>query len=51
MVIIIQDPGFFLNYVIVHCNFTCSVGVTHSQVLNQPGNYKGGVSPYLLSTK
>lgn len=28
MVIIIQDPAFFLNYVIVHCNFTYSVGVT-----------------------
>lgn len=49
MVIIIQDPGFFLNYVIVHRNFTCSVGVTHSQELKQSANYKDGISPHLLS--
>lgn len=51
MVIIIQDPGFFLNYVIVHCNLTCSVGVTRSQDLNQSANYKDGISPHLLSLK
>lgn len=51
MVITIQDPGFFLNYVIVHCNFTCSVGVTYSQDLNQSANYKDGISPHLLSPK
>lgn len=49
MVIIIQDPVFFLSYVIVHCNFTCSVGVTHSQELKQSANYKDGISPHLLS--
>lgn len=49
MVIIIQDPGFFLSYVIVHSNFTCSVGVTHSQELKQSANYKDGISPHLLS--
>lgn len=49
MVIIIQDPGFFLNYVIVHCNFTYSVGVTYSQDSNQSANYKEGINPHLLS--
>lgn len=49
MVIIKQDPGFFLNYVIVHCNFSCSVGATHRQELKQSANYKDGTSPHLLS--
>lgn len=40
MAIIKQDPGFFLNYVIVHCNFSCSVGATHRQELKQSANYK-----------
>lgn len=49
MVIIKQDPGFFLNYVIVHCNFSCSVRATHRQELKQSANYKDGTSPHLLS--
>lgn len=48
MVIIKQDPGFFLNYVIVHCSFTCSVGATHRQELKQSANYKDERSPHLL---
>lgn len=40
MVIIKQDSVFFLNYVIVHCNFSCSVGATHRQELKQSANYK-----------
>lgn len=49
MVIIKQDPVFSLNYVIVHCNFSCSVGATHRQELKQSANYKDRRSPYLLS--
>lgn len=49
MVIIKQDPVFSLNYVIVHCNFSCSVGAIHRQELKQSADYKDGRSPYLLS--